>query len=29
MMPESQPIQVEMQLRDPGKEVTGYTFEFL
>lgn len=29
MMPVSQPIQVEMQLRDPGKEVTGYTFEFL
>jgi predicted Zn finger-like uncharacterized protein len=29
MMPISQPIQVEMQLQDPGKEVTGYTFEFL
>lgn len=29
MMPVAQPILVEMQLVDPGKEVTGFTFDFL
>jgi predicted Zn finger-like uncharacterized protein len=29
MMPKAQQIHVEMQLIDPGKEVTGFTFEFL
>ncbi len=29
LMPRAQPIMVEMELADPGKEVTGFTFDFL
>jgi len=28
LMPKEQPVLVEMELRDPGKEVTGFTFDF-
>jgi predicted Zn finger-like uncharacterized protein len=29
MMPKAQPVLVEMELADPGSEVTGFTFDFL